>query len=132
MKYLKIIGILLLAIIIGLVVFIFSTTGEKTEYVASPDFEYSGLTNIKNVQYNKYREYILLKDGTKIAVTSLVPKNQSNTKFPAVLSYSPYTGSIVVPNMSWKDRIGSKYYVGTYSSQVLLFLQYKNSKTYLL
>ncbi|MDB4270907.1 CocE/NonD family hydrolase [bacterium] len=112
MKYLKIIGIVLLAIVIGLIVFIFSTTGEKTEYIASPEFEYSGLTNIKNEQYVKYREYILLKDGTEIAVTSLVPKNQSNTKFPAVLTYSPYTGSIVVPNMSWKDRISSKYYVG--------------------
>ena len=112
MKYLKIKGIVLLAIIIGLIIFIFSTTGNKTEYITSPDFEYSGLSDVKNVQYNKYREYILLKDGTKIAVTCLVPKNQPGTKFPAILSYSPYTGSIVVPNMSWKDRIGSKYYVG--------------------
>ena len=112
MKYLKIIGIALLVIIIGLIIFIFSTTGEETTFAPSPDFEYSELTNIKDEQYDKYREYILLKDGTKIAVTSLVPKNQTNTKFPTILSYSPYTGSIVVPNMSLKDRIGSKYYVG--------------------
>ena len=112
MKYLKIIGIVLLAIVIGLIVFIFSTTGEKTEYIASPEFEYSGLTNIKNEQYVKYREYISLKDGIKIAVTCLVPKGPTDTKFPAIMMYSPYSGSTIVPEMSWKDRISSKYYVG--------------------
>lgn len=112
MKYLKIIGIVLLAIAIGLVIFIATTKGQKTEFNPSPDFEYSGLTNIKNNQYNKYREYISLKDGTKIAVTCLVPKGQTDIKLPAIMMYSPYTGSIVVPEMSLKDRIGSKYYVG--------------------
>lgn len=112
MKYLKIIGIVLLAVVIGLLIFITSTSGEKTMFTPGPDFEYSGLTNIKNGQFTKYRQYILLKDSTKLAVTSLVPNSQANTKFPAILAYSPYTGSIVVPEMSWKDRIGSKYYVG--------------------
>ncbi|RLD85854.1 MAG: hypothetical protein DRJ07_02180, partial [Bacteroidetes bacterium] len=125
MKYLKIIGIVLLAIIIGLIIFIFSTTGKKTEFRLSPEFEYSGLTDIKNMQYNKYREYILLKDGTKIAVTCLVPKNQTNTKFPAILSYSPYTESIVVPNMTWKDRIGSKYYTGKWGPDYESTPEYK-------
>jgi len=77
------------------------------------------------MQYNKYREYILLKDGTKIAVTCLVPKNQTNTKFPAILSYSPYTESIVVPNMTWKDRIGSKYYTGKWGPDYESTPEYK-------
>jgi len=112
MKYLKFIGIAILIIIIGLIIFIINTTGKETKFAIGPNFEYTGLLNIKNGQYNKTREYIILKDGNKIAVTCLIPKNQTETKLPAILSYSPYTGSIVVPNMSWKDRIGSKYYVG--------------------
>ena len=112
MKYLKITGIAILIIIIGLIIFIINTAGKETNFRLVPDFEYSGLLNIKNGQYDKYRVYIPLKDGNKIAVTCLIPKNQTETKFPAILSYSPYTGSIVIPNMSWKDRIGSKYYVG--------------------
>ena len=112
MKYLKIIGIVLLTIAIGLLIFITNTTGKETTFSPSPDFEYSGLTNIKDEQYDKYREYISLKDGTKIAVTCLVPKGRTDTTFPAIMMYSPYTGSIVVPEMSWMDRIGSKYYVG--------------------
>jgi len=112
MKYLKFIGFSILLIAIGLIIFIISTTGRETKFSSSPDFEYSGLLNIKNGQYNKYRDYIPLKDGNKIAITYLIPKNQTVTKFPAILSYTPYTGSIIVPNMSWEDRIGSKYYVG--------------------
>ena len=109
MKYSKIIGIVLLAIFIGLLIFITNTTGAETNFTPSTEFEYSGLTNIKNGQYTKRRQYISLKDGTKIAVTCLIPENQKNTKFPAILSYSAYTGSIVVPEMSWRDRIGSKF-----------------------
>ncbi len=112
MKYLKFIGIFLLLVLIGLSIFIFTTHGKKEIFYPGPDFEYAGLNNVKSVNYTKYRNYISLKDGNKIAVTYLIPKNQTETKFPAILSYSPYTGSIIVPNMSWKDRIGSKYYIG--------------------
>ena len=112
MKYLKFIGIFLLLVIIGLSIFIFTTHGKKEIFYPGPDFEYAGLNNVKSVNYTKYRNYISLKDGNKIAVTYLIPKNKTETKFPAILSYSPYTGSLVVPNMSWKDRLGSKYYIG--------------------
>jgi len=112
MKYLKILGIVLLVVVIGLLIFITTTKGEKTTFTPGPDFEYSGLTNIKNGQYTKRREYIKLKDGTQIAITSLIPNNQDKTQFPAILNYTPYTGSIVVPDMPWTDRIGSKYYTG--------------------
>ncbi len=112
MKYLKIIGIILLLLIAGSAIFIVYTTGEKLEFNTGPEFEYAGLSDVKNGQYDKIREYITLSDGTKIAITSLIPNNRDEKEFPVILLYSPYTGSIVVPGMSWFDRLGSKYYTG--------------------
>ncbi|MEN8121346.1 MAG: CocE/NonD family hydrolase [Bacteroidota bacterium] len=112
MKYFKIIGILLLTIIVGLVIFIVYTPGKKNVFNPGPEFEYSALTDVKNGQYEKFREYILLKDSNKIAVTYLVPTNTDNEKMPTILAYSPYTTSLVVPQMSWFKRIASKYYFG--------------------
>lgn len=112
MKYLKVIGIILLLLFIGSVIFIFFTTGKGTELNVGTEFEYSGLSNIENVQYDKKREYIVLSDGTKIAITILLPNNSHENEYPVILKYSPYTSSIVVPEMSLFDRIGSKYYTG--------------------
>jgi len=96
MKYLKIIGIALLSIFLGLVVFIICTPGRKMEFNPGPEFEYSALSDVKNGQYDRYREYIPLKDGKKIAVTYMVPNNQENKEFPTILQYSPYTSAISI------------------------------------
>ncbi len=112
MKYLKIIGIILLVIVVGLVIFIIYTPGKKMTFNPGPEFEYAGFSNVKNGQYDRYREYILLKDGTRIAVTYMVPNNRGNKDFPTILLYSPYTSSLVVPGMTLAQRIASKYYIG--------------------
>ncbi len=112
MKYIKILGVIILLLVVGAVVFIFNTTGEEIKLNTGPEFEYAGLTEIENGQYDKIREYITLSDGTKIAITSLIPNNREEKEFPVILMYTPYTSSIVVPEMSMFDRIGSKYYIG--------------------
>jgi len=112
MKYLKIIGIILLLLIIGSFIFIIYTPGKEIEFSTGPEYEYEGLSNVKNGQYDKIREYITLGDGTKIAITTLIPNNSDAKEFAVILMYSPYTSSIVVPEMSWSDRLGSKYYTG--------------------
>ena len=112
MKYFKIIGIILLLLIAGSAIFIVITTGKETKFFTGPEFGYAGLKDVKNLQYDKKREYISLIDGTKIAITILIPKSRDEKEFPVILLYTPYTGSIVVPEMSLIDRIGSKYYTG--------------------
>ncbi len=112
MKYFKITGIILLLLISGSVIFILYTTGKETIFNVGPEFEYAGLSDIKNGQYDKKRDYIILSDGTKIAITILIPNNGDQNEFPVILKYSPYTSSIVVPGMSLLDKIGSKYYTG--------------------
>lgn len=112
MKYLKITGLILLSIIVGFAVYLIYTPGLKMEFNPGPEFDYSALNEVKNGQYDKYREYITLKDDTKIAVTYLVPHVGTNKENPAILLYSPYTSSVVVPEMSWIRRIASKYYIG--------------------
>ena len=89
MKYLKIIGIILLLLITGAAIFIVYTPGKKLTFFTGPDFEYVGLLNVENEQYNKIREYITLRDGTKIAITSLIPNNSEEKKFPVILEYTP-------------------------------------------
>jgi putative CocE/NonD family hydrolase len=112
MKYLKIIGIVLLLLLAGSIFFIVFTTGEDTTFFTGPEFEYAGLSDVKNGQYDKKRDYIILRDGTKIAITSLIPNNRIEKEFPVILIYTPYTSSIVVPEMTLVDRIASKYYTG--------------------
>ena len=111
MRYLKFIGIILLLIIVGLAIFIIYTPGKKLKFVPGPEFAYKGLENVKNVNYVKHREYIPLKDGIKIAITYLIPKDVTNKK-PTILIYTPYTSSIIVPEMSLFRQIASKYYIG--------------------
>lgn len=50
------------------------------KFNAGPEFEYNGLSNIKNGKYTRYRDYIPLKDGIKIAVTILTTENSSVKK----------------------------------------------------
>ncbi len=54
MKYLKILGIILLLLGIGAVVFIVNTNGDEIDYWPGPEFEYTGLTNIKNGQFYNF------------------------------------------------------------------------------
>jgi putative CocE/NonD family hydrolase len=112
MKYLKTIRHIVLAIIIVMILLLIQTNGKELVFNPGPEFEYSALVDVKNGQYERFREYLPLKDGVKIAVTYLVPKNQNTNEFPAILAYSPYTTSLVVPGMSWFRRIASKYYYG--------------------
>jgi putative CocE/NonD family hydrolase len=112
MKYFKIIGIILFLLIAGSSIFIIYTPGHKININVGPEFEYAGLSNVKNGQYDKIREYITLSDNTKIAITSLIPKKSDAKEFPVILMYSPYTSSFVIPEMSWFDRLGSKYSIG--------------------
>ena len=87
MKYLKIIGIVLLLLLAGSIFFIVFTTGEDTTFFTGPEFEYAGLSDVKNAQYDKKREYIILRDGTKIAITSLIPNNRIEKEFPVILIF---------------------------------------------
>ncbi len=112
MKYLKIIGLILLLLIIGSAVFLVYTPGHAIVFEPGPEFEYENLSDVENGQYEKIREYITLSDSTKIAITSLIPIGREVKEFPTILQYSPYTSSIVVPEMSLFDRIGSKYATG--------------------
>ncbi len=112
MKFLKITGVVLLVLIMGGAIFIIYTPGKKMEFNPHPLFAYKALENVENGQYVKHREYITLKDGIKIAVTSLVPANKKEKGSPVILAYSPYTSSLVVPNMPWYYRVVSKYMVG--------------------
>jgi len=114
MKYLKIIGYILLFLITGATLYIIYTPGLKMSFNTGPDFEYEALNNVKSGRYDKIREYIPLKDGTKIAITSLIPNNTNENTFPTILMYTPYTSSLVVPEMSLIDRLGSKYYSGNW------------------
>ncbi len=111
MKILKIVSIILLAIAIALAIFIANTTGNKLEFNPNPIFGYKALENVENGQYNKQRTYIPMADGTKIATTILLPTNTTEP-VPVILAYSPYTTSLVVPEMPWYQRIASKYLVG--------------------
>lgn len=108
----KIFGAIFLLILLALVAFIIYTPGKEIQLNTGPEFEYAGLSDVKNGEYKKLREYITLSDGTKLAITSLVPTNSDQEEFPVILMYSPYTSSLVVPGMSWIDRLGSKYYIG--------------------
>jgi len=112
MKYLKITGIIFLILIAGLIVFIIYTPGKEIKFDPGPEFEYTGLTNIKNEQYDKVREYIPLRDGTKLAITTLIPNNREEKEFPVILTFIPYSGSKVIPEMPWSERLASKYYIG--------------------
>jgi len=112
MVYFKRIAIGLLALIGLFVIFLTFTSGEQITFNVEPAFEYSGLLDVKNGQYNRFRENIPLKDGNKIAVTYFVPLNKSTDKVPTILVYSPYTSSIAVPEMPLFKRIFSKYLIG--------------------
>ncbi|RLD22002.1 MAG: hypothetical protein DRI71_08070 [Bacteroidetes bacterium] len=111
MKYLKTIGNIMLSLIIVLTILFIKTNGKKLEFNPGPEFEYEALIDVKNGQYDKHREYIILNDGIKIAVTYFIPKEEGG-KFPSILAYSPYTTSLVVPEMPWYKRLASKYYIG--------------------
>jgi len=108
----KIFGIIFLLLLFVFAAFIIYTPGEAMKPNTGPEFEYAGLSNVNNGQYDKIREYISLSDGTKIAITSLIPNNSDEKEFPVILMYSPYTSSMVIPEMSWIDRLKSKYSTG--------------------
>jgi len=112
MKYFKRFLLVIFILFIFLIIFIFTTHGKEHEFDPGPEFAYKALENVKNVNYAKHKEYITLTDGTKIAITYFLPSNGENEKKPTILIYTPYTGSLVVPEMSLFDRIGSKYYIG--------------------
>lgn len=114
MKYLKIIGNILLSLVIVLIILLIKSNGKEMEYNPGPEFDYSALHNVENGQYEKFREYIPLNDGNKIAVTYLLPTRAEKLGLPAILAYSPYTTSLVVPEMPWYKRLASKYYVGNW------------------
>ena len=114
MKFLKIIGVILFILFAGAAAFIIHTPGITHSTNTGPDFEYQGFNKVENSRFDRIREYIPLKDGTKLAITTLIPNNSNEKRFPTILSYTPYTSSIVVPEMSWIDRIGSKYSTGNW------------------
>ncbi len=112
MKYLKITGLILVALLLGAIIFLIYTPGKHRDIYTGNEFAYDGLNNIKYGKYDKIRKYIPLKDGTKLAITTLLPKGRHDQKYPVILMYSPYSSSHVVPGMTWKDRIVSKYTSG--------------------
>lgn len=112
MKYLKIIGLIVFVLLLSAIIFLVYTPGKQRDIYTGAEFAYEGLNNINYHQYDKIREYIPMKDGTKLAITTLLPRGSHDQKFPVILMYSPYSSSYVVPEMTWKDRIESKYNSG--------------------
>ena len=111
MKFLKITSLIVLLLLVIGAFFIVFTNGKKLSFNPDPIFAYKAFENVKNVQYNKQRTYIIMKDGTKIASTILLP-SKTSAPVPVILAYSPYTTSLVVPQMPWYKRMASKYLVG--------------------
>ncbi len=112
MKYIKFVGLILLLLIATAAIYIINTPGIHRDPDPGPDFAHEGLDHIKYGKYHKIRQYISLKDGTQLASTILIPNHTDSQKFPVILEYLPYAGSRVVPEMSWMDRIVSKYSTG--------------------
>ena len=112
MTILKKVSLGLLVLISLGVLFLVFTTGKSMTFNVGPAFEYAGLHDVKNGKYDRYHEYITLKDGNKIAVTYFVPFIKTDEKVSTILIYSPYTSSIVVPEMPLYKRIASKYLIG--------------------
>jgi len=115
MKIVKIIKISFISLLIVLtsgIILISFTTCKSIKFDTGKDFEYSGLKDVKKEKYIKHRTYISVKDGTKIAVTYLLPKDKKNEKLPTILLYSPYTSSIIVPEMKLYKKIFSKIKLG--------------------
>ncbi len=112
MKYLKITGLILAVLLLGAIIFLVYTPGRQRDIYIGPEFAYDGFNNVKYGRYDKIREYIPMKDGTKLAITTFLPKGSHEQKYPVILTYSPYSNSYVVLGMTWKDRIVSKYNSG--------------------
>ncbi len=111
MKFLKITTLLVLLFFVIGTLFIVYTRGEKLTFNPDPIFAYKAFDKVENGQYEKQRTYITMKDGTNIASTILLPTNTTDP-VPVILAYSPYTTSLVVPEMPWYKRIASKYLMG--------------------
>jgi len=111
MKILKITTLLVLLLILIGTIFIMYTGGKKLIFNPDPIFAYKDFINVKNGQYIKQKTYITMEDGTNIAASILLPTNTIDP-VPTILAYSPYTTSLVVPEMPWYKRIASKYLVG--------------------
>ena len=111
MKFLKITTLLVLLFFVIGTLFIVYTRGEKLTFNPDPIFAYKAFDKVENGQYEKQRTYITMKDGTNIASTILLPTNTTDP-VPVILAYSPYTTSLVVPEMPCYKRIASKYLMG--------------------
>lgn len=118
MKYLKISGTFILIMLLIAAILISSSSGKKINFDPGPEFEYEGFDKVKNGQYERYREYITLKDSTQIAVTYFVPEIETQKEFPSVLLYSPYSSSYVVQEVSWIDFMLRKYNRGLWGPVV--------------
>ena len=112
MKYIKFIGLFLLLLLVAAAIYIIYTPGIHRDADPGPDFAHKGLDKIKYGKYHKMRQYIPLRDGTQLAATILIPNHTDTQEFPVILEYLPYAGSRVVPEMSWWDKIVSKYSTG--------------------
>ncbi len=112
LKLIRFAVLIFLVALLGASVFIIYTPGIHREPDPGPDFAHEGLDDIKYWKYDKIRKYIPLQDGTQLAATVLIPKQSGTKKFPVILEYLPYAGSRVVPEMSWWDKIVSKYSTG--------------------
>ena len=111
-KYVKLTLVIILSLLAIALVYIMYTPGKKMVYDPGPEFAYRGFADVKNGKYERFREYISLRDGEQLAVTYFVPNQRVEGKAPTILLYSPYTQSIVVPDMPLVQRTASKYYLG--------------------
>ncbi len=77
-----------------ILLFIFTFACSRTEKISRP-FEYSGYTSPQWEGSKRISEYVIMEDGTKIAVDAFIPlkytgKGSPPEKFPVVFQYTPY------------------------------------------
>ncbi|TYP75306.1 CocE/NonD family hydrolase [Aquimarina intermedia] len=109
MKLVKILFVGITIVITGIVAYFLYHTNKTVVFNPGPEFVYKGLVNVKKMNYQKLREFIVLTDSTHLAVTTLLPKKKKERNFPTVLIYTPYSGSVVIPEMSMVDKFKSKF-----------------------
>jgi len=83
------------------------------ERISKP-FEYSGYSRPEYKGFKKSSEYVVMRDGTKLAVDIFLPADGPDKKsFPVIFQFLPYTRAFAYPDMPLRMKIALKFALGT-------------------
>lgn len=86
------------------------TSGKRV----SEPFKYSGYGVPEFKGISKETTFVVMSDGTKLAVDVFLPKDGPKTdKFPAIFIFTPYGRSYLYPQMAWYEKAIARITKGT-------------------